>query len=535
MHHPPKTAPLAPPHAAPALTGAQDPLRKWAQVNPAQVALEHPSRGVALTYGALDARVTACAEALSAAGVEEGDRVALLARSRVEVFELLFACARIGAAFTPLNWRLAGPELADILAHCLPAAVVTDHTSAALAAEALAGAPEARRLSLRPLPGEPAAPLAGADDLEGLMAAAAAGLGGAARPLASERARDPERVAMILYTSGTTGRPKGVMITHRQVLWNAVNTVYACDLGPADSALAFLPLFHTGGLNCLATPTLYRGGRVVLMDAFDPAAALDLLESRRITSVVAVPAMYQSLLDAGVDGRDLRALRTLLCGGAPCPDALLDAWLGRGFAFRQGFGMTEVGPNCFSLPAWRLHDKRGSVGQVILHCEARVVDAEGRALGPGQVGELWLGGPVVSAGYLLDPAATAASFEGGWLKTGDLARYDEEGFFYVAGRKKEMFISGGENVYPAEIENALLGAEFVAEAAVVGVPDERWGEVGLAAVVLRPGVELSAEEVRAWCRARLAGFKTPKHVRLCAALPRNASGKVLKRAVAELL
>jgi fatty-acyl-CoA synthase len=532
MHTPPKTAPLAPPHALPALTGAQDPLRKWARVNPQQVALEHPSHGVSLTYRELDARVTACAEALSSLGVGEGDRVALLARNRVEIFELLFACVRIGAAFTPLNWRLAGAELADIMAHCLPRVLIADSTSAGLAAEALAGAPEAARLSLRPLAGEPGATLAGALDLEGLMA----GVGREGQPhLESARARDPELIAMILYTSGTTGRPKGVMLPHRQVLWNAINTVYACDLSPSDAALAFLPLFHTGGLNCLATPTLYRGGRVVLMDAFDPVAALDLMESRRITSVVAVPAMYQSLLDVGLEGRDLSALRTILCGGAPCPDALLEAWLSRGFAFRQGFGMTEVGPNCFSLPAWRLEDKRGSVGQVILHCEARVVDAEGRALGAGEVGELWLGGPIVSAGYLLDPAATAASFEGGWLKTGDLARYDEEGFFYVAGRKKEMFISGGENVYPAEIENLLLGAEFVAEAAVVGVPDERWGEVGLAAVVLRAGVEMTADEVRAWCRARLAGFKTPKHVRLCAALPRNASGKVLKRAVAELL
>ncbi len=531
MQQPPKTAPLAPPHAAPSLTGAQDPIRKWARVSPSQVALEHPSRGASLTYRELDERVSSCAEALRALGVGEGDRVALLSRSRVEVFELLFACVRLGAALAPLNWRLAGAELADIMAHCLPRVMVTDHSCAPLAAEALAGAPAAARVSLRALAGEPAEGLGGARPPEGLVAEVSArGASGE-----QERARDPELVAMILYTSGTTGRPKGVMIPHRQVLWNAINTIYACDLSPADSALAFLPLFHTGGLNCLATPTLYRGGRVVLMDAFDPAAALDLLESRRITSVVAVPAMYQSLLEVGLDGRDLSALRTLLCGGAPCPDALLDAWRERGFSFRQGFGMTEVGPNCFSLPAWRVHDKRGSVGQVILHCEARVVDEEGRALGAGEVGELWLGGPIVSAGYLMDPAATAASFEGGWLKTGDLARFDEEGFFYVAGRKKEMFISGGENVYPAEIENALLGAGFVAEAAVVGVPDERWGEGGIAAVVVRAGVEMSPEEVRAWCRARLAGFKTPKHVRLCSSLPRNASGKVLKRAMVELL
>lgn len=525
-------APRAP-FAEPSLTGAQDPLRQWARVRPDQVALEHPSAGRALTYRELDERASASAEVLTALGVSKGARVAVLARTCVELFELLYACVRLGAAFTPLNWRLAGRELADIALHCQPTALIYDEESAELARFIHHALPELRLLSLAPRSELPCAAL---EPLVSAKRAEISALSPSERSaLSAYQARPAESIAMILYTSGTTGQPKGVMLPHRQLLWNAINTVYACDLSPEDRALAFLPLFHTGGLNCLATPTLYRGGRVVLMGAFDPITALELMESRKITAIVAVPAMYQSLLDQGLDERDLSALQTILCGGAPCPEALLEAWLSRGFHFRQGFGMTEVGPNCFSLPPWRLEDKRGSVGQPVLHCEAIIVDPDGAPLGPGQVGELWLGGPILSAGYLMNVEATQASYHDGWLKTGDLARCDEEGFFFVAGRKKEMFISGGENVYPAEIENLLLSAEFVAEAAVVGVPDERWGEVGLAAVVLRAGVEMSAEALRAWCRERLAGFKTPKHVRLLDALPRNASGKPLKAQLKELL
>jgi len=519
--------------AEPSFTGAQDPLRQWARVRPLQVAIEHPTAGRSLTYRELDERVTALASLLSERGVGAEQRVAVLARSRVELFELMFACVRLGAVFTPLNWRLAARELAEIVAHCEPSLLVFDDESAALTAEVMSSLAPSR--ATRPLSLDERGP----EGYNALVAQALEVLSHLSpterAQLPSAQARPAESIAMILYTSGTTGRPKGVMIPHRQLLWNAINTVYACDLGPEDKALAFLPLFHTGGLNCLATPTLYRGGCVVLMDAFDPRAALDLIESRGISAIVAVPAMYQALLDEGLDARSLGSLRTILCGGAPCSEALLEAWLSRGFHFRQGFGMTEIGPNCFSLPAWRLEDKRGSVGQPVLHCEAIIVNSEGEPLGPGEIGELWLGGPILSAGYLFNEEATRASYSEGWLKTGDLARYDEEGFFYVAGRKKEMFISGGENVYPAEVENLLLSADFIAEAAVVGVPDERWGEVGLAALVLRPGVEMSPEALRAWCRERLAGFKTPKHIRLLEALPRNASGKPLKAELVKLL
>jgi len=480
------------------ITGASDWVGQWAVTAPWRVAIHEVETGRRVRYGELDARGWRLANALAERGVTAGDRVALLARNRVESFELLVACLRLGAAFTPLNWRLSHVELSEIVARCAPRLLLHDGASAE-GAFAL----DLPRIEI-------------GDAYERLLAEASE----VGRP----RTHDGETTAMLLYTSGTTGQPKGVMLPHRQLFWNAVNTVWACDLSPADRVLAFLPLFHTGGLNCLATPTLYRGGTVVLMEAFEPERALDAIEQHRVTATVAVPAMYRMLADAGLDAHDLSSLTALLCGGAPCPDALLDTYLDRGLCFRQGFGMTEVGPNCFSLPPWMVGRLRGSVGQPVLHGDARVVDESGRPVPAGDVGELCLAGPHLCSGYFEDPEASAAAIRDGWMHTGDYARVDEEGWFYIAGRKKEMFISGGENVYPAEIENVLLGCPGVIEAAVVAVPDARWGEVGVAAVV----GEIDPSAVRAFCGERLARFKVPKRVVRVDALPRNASGKVLR-------
>ena len=480
------------------ITGAADWVAQWARTSPWRVALHEVETGRRLRYGELNARAWRLANVLAAKGVVAGDRVALLSRNNVETFEVLIACLRLGAAFTPLSWRLSVAELADIVARCAPRLLVHDAESRAVAAE----------LDLARI--EVGAPY------EALLSQA------------SDRRKPAtyadETLAMLLYTSGTTGRPKGVMLPHRQLFWNAVNTVWATDLGPSDRVLAFLPLFHTGGLNCLATPALYRGGTVSLMQGFDAARALDVIEAERITATVAVPTMYQMLVDAGLDGHDLSSVSALLCGGAPCPDRLLDAYLERGLCFRQGFGMTEVGPNCFSLPPWMVGRLRGSVGQPVLHGDARVVDEAGAELPPGEVGELCLSGPHLCSGYWDDPDATADAIRDGWMHTGDLARCDADGWFYIAGRRKEMFISGGENVYPAEIENVLLDHPQIAEAAVISVPDARWGEVGLAVIVgdADPG------DVRTFCAARLAKFKVPKRVERLAELPKNATGKVAK-------
>ncbi len=485
------------------LTGHADFVRRWARTAPWRVALRDAATGEVRTYAELDARGWQWARTLEAAGVGFGDRVALLARNRLEIFEILVACLRLGAVFTPLNWRLAVAELADIAADCTPRVLVCDGIEAERAAAVAERCPGLTLLRLDAPPG-------GSDR-------------------ATPVEHPAEALAMLLYTSGTTGKPKGVMIPHRQVFWNNINTLYACDLGLDDRVLAFLPLFHTGGLNCLALPALYRGATVVLMGAFEADTALRTIAEQRITLTVAVPTMYQMLVEAGLDRFDTRSLHTLLCGGAPCPEPLLDAWLSRGFAFRQGFGMTEVGPNCFSLPAWMAGRKRGSVGQPVLHGDAGIFGADGQRLGPGEVGELCLAGPHVSAGYWNRSADFHAVYRDGWFHTGDLATEDEDGYFHIAGRQKDMFISGGENVYPAEIENVLLGHPHVGQAAVIGVADDRWGEVGLAVIV--PRGDLAPEALLAWCQARLAKFKVPKRLALADALPLNASGKIDKVAL----
>lgn len=495
------------------ITGYGDWIQKWAEVAPWRVAIRETRTGMALHYGELSARSWRWAHTLGALGVKAGDRVAIIARNAPACFELLVACWRRGAAYTPLNWRLAVPELRDILSHCTPTVLVYDDHFAAAAGALLEAMPGMKGIALgNPVGDHPtyARLLTEASDTV-------------------ERIAHPEdTLGMLLYTSGTTGRPKGVMISHRQIFFNALNTVYATDMGPNDRAVACLPLFHTGGLNCLATPVLYRGGTMLLSDAFDPEEILQISEAQRATIMVGVPTMYHMLLEGGLDRYDLSSMHTLLCGGAPLPDVLLDAWLDRDFNFRQGFGMTEVGPNCFSLPPWMVGRKRGSVGQPVLHGGARV-DAP-----VGEVGELLLGGPIVCSGYWQDPVNTEKCIKDGWFYTGDLARMDEDGFFYIAGRQKDMYISGGENVYPAEVENTILDFEQVDEAVVIGVSDPRWGEVGLAVVVPHRGQDIDLAGLKQHCADHLAKFKVPKHFKVASELPKNPSGKVVKPEVRAL-
>jgi fatty-acyl-CoA synthase len=433
--------------------------------------------------------------------IAPGDRVAVVAGARPEVFELLFACVGAGAALVPLDRRLADAELAERIADSEPALVVADDEQAGRVA---ALAPVLRL-------GRP---------YEDLLARTH---GAAASPPVDDRP------ALILYTSGTTGRPKGAVLPWRQLAFNARATRWRLGLGPDDRALACLPLCHTGGLNCLATPVLWAGGEVVLMERFDPEAALDALARHRVTATIAVPAMLQMLLDAGPGAglarRRLPHLRHVLCGGAPLPDAARAAWRAAGHPLAHGYGLTEVGPNCFTFGD-------ADVGRPMPGTEARVGGPDGAALEPGDVGELSLRGPHVAAGYWRRPDETAAAFAGGWFRTGDLVRRDHAGRFAVVGRRKEMFISGGENVYPAEVERVLARHPAVAEVAVIGVPDRRWGEVGLAAVVARPGRAVDVGALRAWARAALAGFKIPRHWRVVQALPRGATFKVAKHEIA---
>lgn len=490
-------------------------LATWAQFAPEREALFDVGTGKRSTYAELFAESRAWAARLQREGVGAGDHVAVLALNRGETFALLFACAELGAILFPMNWRLAPDELRWQRDNSGARVVFTD----AQFADIDLGVPT---LSLDDGPGATAADLV-----------------------------DPPGSALsdpwvIMYTSGSTGRPKGALLTHEQLHWNAVNTVLACDLDEQCSTLTFTPLFHTGGLNCLSSPMFFRGARVVLTPKLDAGEALDLIQSERVTHLMGVPTIYQMLADhPAFDTADLAQVRDALSGGAPLSLPLMERYHGRGIPLRQGFGMTEVGPNLFSMPGHRALEKmRGTgdptegpsgscVGQPIPFVGMKLVRPDGTECAPGESGELLLSGPVVCGGYWNNPEATEKSVVDGWFKTGDVLSRDTDNFFYVRGRIKEMFISGGENVYPAEVEAALQQHESVALAAVVGVSDERWGEVGRAFVELHPGAHLDAAALKAFLKERLARFKIPKHYAFFPAdgLPRTGSGKLDKPAL----
>ncbi len=467
-----------------------------------------------ITYRTFDARLARLAGYLkTSCGVGRGDRVAILAQNSSDVFEVQFACARLGAIFVPLNWRLTVPELKFILGDAAPLVLIHDaeFTDTALELAKLCALPH---LLAR-----------GAADSAYERAIAAA------RPLDRDEPVTHDDISTIMYTSGTTGLPKGAMITHGMTFWNAVNLGGPAFVSPATIFLAVLPLFHTGGLNCYANPVFHMGGTVLVMRAFDPAEALRLIGDPAVglTHFFGVPANYQFMAQHPAFAEtDFRRLMISGVGGAPMPVPLLEAWQKRGVALQQGYGMTETSPAVLVLDQQDAARKAGSAGKPVLHNAVRITREDGSDAAPGEVGELWVKGPNVTPGYWNRPEANRASFTDGWLHTGDAARIDEEGFYYIVDRWKDMYISGGENVYPAEVENVLYQLPAVAEAAVIGVPDKVWGEVGRAIIVLKPGQSLSEAEIDAHCRANLARFKIPRSIRFAEILPRNATGKVHK-------
>lgn len=463
------------------------------------------------TYAELDARTDRLVAALAGMGIAKGDRVALLAPNCAEYFELQFACGRLGAIMLPLNWRLTVPELEYILGDSSPKLLIHDREFAKQAA-----ALSKSRLEIdhdRP-------------DSAYEQALAKVGKTPAPVPL------DHDDIGMVMYTSGTTGHPKGAIITHGMVFWNCVNLGIPALITPETVQLVVLPLFHTGGLNCYANPVLHAGGTILIMRTFDPGLALDCISDPAlgITHFFAVPAPYQFMMQhPKFQGTDLSRLRVAGVGGAPCALSILETWTARGVPLVQGWGMTETSPAGTMLDAADAIRKLGSAGRCLMHTAIRIVDDEGGDVAPGGIGELLIKGPNITPGYWNNPEATKKSFTDGWLHTGDAARQDEEGFVYIVDRWKDMYISGGENVYPAEVENVLFQLPQVADAAIIGVPNERWGEVGMAVIVRKEGQKLAEGEVIQHCLGRLAKFKVPQSVAFVDALPRNATGKVLKR------
>ena len=473
-------------------------IRDRARTTPGRVAIDFLDRET--TYAELDERSESLAGGLLEAGLRRGDRVATLTGTNAEHVVVFFACAKAGLILLPLNWRLAGPELAYQLEDADPAVLLASAEFAETAAglhERSAGLEDLVFLKHKVLPPP-------ADD-DGLL---------------------------LVYTSGTTGRPKGALLTHANCFWTNLSFDRVAGVADDDVLLQVLPQFHVGGWNVHPLLAWWKGARVVLEPSFDAGRALALIESKRVTSMMGVPANYLFMAEhADFESADLSSLRRAVVGGAPMPEALLERWHERGVEIVQGYGLTEAAPNVLCLPPEDATRKRGFAGKPYPHVDVALRDPETGALLDGAAeGELVVRGANVFSGYWRNPDATAAAFADGWLLTGDVAERDAEGYYRIVGRLKELVISGGENVYPAEIENVLHEHPAVAEAAVVGVPDERWGEVCLAVVALRtPATE---QELLAWCAERLAKFKVPREVRFVEALPRNALNKVAK---AELL
>jgi fatty-acyl-CoA synthase len=479
--------------------------------------------GRRLTYAGLDDRVRRLARALRGLGAGPGSRLAYLGPNHPAFLETMFATWSAGAIFVPLNMRLAGPELAYQLADCGAALLVYAPEQAAVVAgirgEAGRGAGLRHLVAL-------ARPAAGDRDYESLL--------GGPPPGPEDLPVSLDEPALIMYTSGTTGRAKGATLTHGNITWNAINVVVDADFRADEVALAVAPLFHTAALNMLCLPAMLKGGSVLIEPAFDPVRVLELITGYRVTSMFGVPAIYDAMAASpGWAEADTSSLRMLMCGGAPVPDATIRRYTSRGLTFIQGYGMTETSPGALLLDAEHALAKAGSAGVPHFFTDVRVVGPDGAEAGPGERGEIIVAGPNVMRGYWGQPEASAAVLADGWLHSGDVGTADEDGYVSVVDRIKDVIISGGENVYPAEVENALLSHPGVADCGVIGIPDGRWGEVGRAVVVLRPGRSASEADILGFLDGRLARYKIPKSVHFASGLPRTATGKILKKQLRE--
>ncbi|MEP5566978.1 MAG: long-chain fatty acid--CoA ligase [Halioglobus sp.] len=488
-------------------------MLRRAELNPERTALIF--EGETFLYSEFADRVKRQATLLREAGVCVGDRVGYLGFNHPALLETLFAAQALGAIFVPLNFRLTAEELTFIINDAgIHSLFVDDALQPVIA-------PARDEICCRHL-------FSSESEAEGWRHLASERA--ASEPIAGAVSVDEHDLAVIMYTSGTTGLPKGAMLTHGNLLWNNINATMAFGGSRDNVVLTAAPLFHIGGLNVMTLHSFHLGSSVVLLRNFDPADVLKNFEEQRVTHMFGAPAMFLFMAQQPqFADTDLSSIETIICGAAPVPESLIELWGARGVSFCQGYGLTETAPfSAFLTPEWAV-SKLGSAGQPPIFSDTRIVDSENQPLETGERGEICLRGPNIMKGYWNRPDATASAIDSeGWFHSGDIGYLDEDGFLFICDRLKDMVISGGENVYPAEVEGVLYKHEAIAEVAVIGMPDEKWGEAVTAVVALNEGAALSLEELRDFAGEHLARYKLPLRLELVDALPRNPAGKVLK-------
>ncbi|GAB4328806.1 MAG: long-chain fatty acid--CoA ligase [Calditrichia bacterium] len=492
------------------MTGS-DWLKKWAFYFPDKIAVREYETGREFSYRYLnELSERAASFFVRFFHLKKGDRLAVLAENCLEYFILFGMAQKTGVILVPLNYRLTRNELNFLLADSGPAVILCEDKFREKLPDS--DVPVIRledfseKLNLLNEPEVPAAEILESNPL------------------------------FILYTSGTTGTPKGAIYTHGMLFWNSINTTLRLDIRSDDRSVSCTPMFHTGGWNVIPTPFLHRGATVTLMKKFDPLAVLEELANTRSTMFMAVPTMLQMMADTPIFEKvDLSAMRFFVIGGEPMPLPLIDRWHNKGIPIRQGYGLTEAGPSITSLHQDDAIRKRGSIGTPNFYLDIRIVNERGKDVPPGEVGELWLKGPSVTPGYWHNETATREALTDGWFHTGDMVRMDEDGYLFIMDRKKNMYISGGENVYPAEVEKVILAHPDVKEAAIIGVPDEKWGETGMAFLVMNEDKRITIEELTTFLTGKIAKYKLPRQLEIVSELPKNDTGKIDRKALKNLI
>jgi fatty-acyl-CoA synthase len=496
-------------------------VQRWADLHPNKRAIIFKDEKI--TYSELNDRANRTSSWLQSLGIEKGDRVAAMLNNCPEFVELFLACARLGAIFVPLNFRLAAAELEYLLKNCRPRLFVfgqefTD-TVKKLNIENTKPSVQLSSVGEKPADAEILDFIAASADFDNQKPFITRSLGPA----------DPEEPQVIMYTSGTTGRPKGAVLSHRKTFFNCLNADIFFKLHFDDIMLVILPLFHSGGLFIQAAPTIYKGATLVIHPRFDPIHVYQDIERYRVTKFLGIPTVYRALVRIDPQQRgDISSLKVCAGGGEKTTPELFEQCREAGLAFRQVMGQTET-----SILLWASEEdsfrKPGTVGRPVFHAEVNIVDRYGRAVKPGAVGEIVVRGSIMMKEYWQDPVRTEETIRDGMLHTGDLARMDEDGYYFLVDRARDMYITGGENVYPAEVERVLRQHPDVTDIAVVGMPDERWGEVGHAFVIAKENATVCAEDILSYCRGQMAKFKCPRSVTFCEDFPRTSLGKVRKR------